>query len=58
MHIEKNISDSLLGTLLNIEEKTKDTNKASLDLEILDIRKKLHLQLRGNKYIKPLACYI
>lgn len=57
MHIEKNICDSLLGTLLNIEGKTKDTNKARLDLEILDIRKELHLQLGGNKYIKPPACY-
>ena len=27
MHIEKNICDSIIGTLLNIEGKTKDTLK-------------------------------
>jgi hypothetical protein len=28
IHIEKNICDSVLGTLINIDEKTKDTVKA------------------------------
>ena len=33
MHIEKNICDSIIGTLLNIEGKTQDTIKARKDLE-------------------------
>ena len=42
MHIEKNVCDSVLGTLLNINGKTKDTYKARLDLEYMGIRKELH----------------
>ncbi|XP_004292005.1 PREDICTED: uncharacterized protein LOC101313768 [Fragaria vesca subsp. vesca] len=33
MHIEKNVCDSVLRTILNIKEKNKDTIKARLDLE-------------------------
>jgi hypothetical protein len=35
MHIEKNICEYLIGTILNIAGKTKDTTKARLDLKIL-----------------------
>ena len=42
MHIEKNICDSVLGTLLNIGGKTKDHLEARLDLKELGIRKALH----------------
>ena len=35
MHIEKNICEALLGTLLEIAGKTKDTEKARLDLQVL-----------------------
>ncbi|KAH7841811.1 hypothetical protein Vadar_034558 [Vaccinium darrowii] len=44
MHIEKNIMEILLGTLLNTEGKTKDNVKARMDLELMGIRKELHLQ--------------
>ncbi|RVW49583.1 hypothetical protein CK203_076745 [Vitis vinifera] len=37
--------------------KTKDTNKARLDLADMNIRKELHLQIQGNKLVKPYACY-
>ena len=57
MHIEKNVCDNVMGTLLNIEGKTKDTYKARLDLQDMKIRKELHLVLHGNKYLKPHACY-
>ncbi|KAA0062931.1 uncharacterized protein E6C27_scaffold468G00250 [Cucumis melo var. makuwa] len=43
MHIEKNICDNLVGTLLNIEQKIKDTTNARLNLQDLKIRKDLHL---------------
>jgi hypothetical protein len=39
MHIEKNICDSILGTLLEMDGKSKDGMKARLDLQDLKIRK-------------------
>jgi len=57
MHIEKNISESILGTLLGIEGKTKDTLQSRLDLKDLNIRDKLHpVEDRGKVYIPP-ACF-
>ncbi|KAL6650301.1 hypothetical protein ACP70R_009226 [Stipagrostis hirtigluma subsp. patula] len=55
MHIEKNICESLLATLLNISSKTKDTLKARMDLQDMNIRKNLHLQQRGSSVVKPHA---
>ena len=46
-----------MGALLNTIGKTKDTNKARLDLDNMNIRKELHLQIQGNKLAKPIACY-
>ena len=43
MHIEKNICENILHTLLNTPNKTKDTVAARLDLEDRGIRKELHL---------------
>ncbi|XP_042395408.1 uncharacterized protein LOC121985814 [Zingiber officinale] len=57
MHIEKNVSDNVLSTLLNIEGKSKDTEKARLDLQDMGIRKELHLYKDGNKWKKPPATY-
>ena len=57
MHIEKNICESLVGTLLDIDGKTKDIIKARLDLQDINIRKELHLIQQGNKLFKPHACY-
>ena len=48
MHIEKNICDSILATLLKLEGKTKDTVNARLDLQDMGIRHHLHLQQHGN----------
>ena len=42
MHVENIFSDSLIGTLLNIEGKTKDTLQSRLDLKYLQIREHLH----------------
>ena len=42
MHIEKNICDSIIGTLLDISGKTKDHIKARYDLQDMGIRKKLN----------------
>ena len=58
MHTEKNWLDSIMGTLLNIIGKTKDTDKARLDLEDMGIRHSLHLRMMNNgKVEKPPACY-
>ncbi|XP_019267397.1 PREDICTED: uncharacterized protein LOC109244716 [Nicotiana attenuata] len=57
MHIEKNISESVIGTLLDIEGKTKDTLKSRLDLQEMKIKKPLHPIKSGNKYILPPASY-
>jgi hypothetical protein len=43
MHIEKNICDSILGTLMDIPGKTKDTANARRDLLEMGICKELHL---------------
>ncbi|XP_074289447.1 uncharacterized protein LOC141614599 [Silene latifolia] len=57
MHIEKNVCDSLVGTLLNIPGKTKDGVSARDDLKELGIRKELHIVERNNKIFLPPAAY-
>ncbi|KAA0033109.1 putative transposase [Cucumis melo var. makuwa] len=52
-----NVCDNLVGTLLNIEGKTKDTMNARLDLQDLKIKKNLHLVKVGNRLVKPHANY-
>ena len=47
MHITKNVCESLLGTLMNMPERTKDGPKARKDLEFLKIRK--DLQMTGKR---------
>ena len=42
IHITKNVLESLLATLLNMPEKTKDGPKARTDLKILGIREVFH----------------
>ncbi|CAN1181790.1 hypothetical protein LINPERHAP2_LOCUS35617 [Linum perenne] len=57
MHIEKNICDNVLGTIMNLQGNTKDTIKTRLDLEALGIRSELHPIREGSKVIMPDACY-
>ena len=57
MHTEKNICDNVLGTLLNIDGKTKDSAKARKDLCHMGIRKELHLQTNGTSTSMPHAKY-
>jgi hypothetical protein len=44
VHIEKNICESLMATILNIPRKTKDTIKARLDLKDLGIKRSYNLE--------------
>ncbi|XP_058006773.1 uncharacterized protein LOC110657485 [Hevea brasiliensis] len=57
MHIEKNICDNILGTIMNIKGKTKDSIKTRLDLQALNIRPELHPVQQGNKVVIPSALY-
>ncbi|KAF7128108.1 hypothetical protein RHSIM_Rhsim11G0023200 [Rhododendron simsii] len=58
MHIEKNICESLYGTMLSIDGKNKDTYKAREDLKQKGIRPELHLQTTANgSIVKPRASY-
>ena len=57
MHVEKNVCDSLIGTLLNIKGKTKDSVKSRQDLVELGIREQLHPVLCGNRTYLPPAYY-
>ncbi|XP_077248875.1 uncharacterized protein LOC143888370 [Tasmannia lanceolata] len=58
MHIEKNVCDSVIGTLLNIEGKTKDIVKARLDLQEMGLRRTLHTvtTIRNKTYL-PSTCF-
>ena len=59
MHIEKNTCDNILGTLLDIEGKSKDNDKAREDLKDMGIRSELWLQphpVKGS--LKPHASYV
>ena len=38
MHIKKNVCDSIIGTLLNISRKTKDSIASCLDLVEIGVR--------------------
>ncbi|XP_078161083.1 uncharacterized protein LOC144556569 [Carex rostrata] len=58
MHIEKNVCDSLIGTLLNIPGKTKDGINARKDMVEMKIRPKLAPQDKGKQkaYLPPAMC--
>jgi hypothetical protein len=57
MHIEKNICDRLMSTILNIPGKTKDTIKARLDLKDLGIKNEPQFREIGDSYQVPHAQY-
>ncbi|XP_058076314.1 uncharacterized protein LOC131224884 [Magnolia sinica] len=58
MHIEKNVYNNVLGTLLNIDGKTKDNVKSHLDLQEIKIRRTLHPKQRpSDKTYLPPACF-
>ena len=57
MHVEKNVCDSVIGTLLNVKGKTKDGIKARQDLADMGIRTELHPQTIGrHTYLAP-SCH-
>uniref|UniRef100_A0A0A9FUY2 DUF4218 domain-containing protein n=1 Tax=Arundo donax TaxID=35708 RepID=A0A0A9FUY2_ARUDO len=57
MNIEKNICESLIGTLLGMDGKCKDSEKARLDMQHLGIRKDQHPVVENGKYTLPPSLY-
>ena len=50
MHVEKNVCDSVIGMLFNIQGKTKDGLNTCQDLAKMDIRSQLHPRSVGKKF--------
>ena len=57
MHIEKNVCESIIGTLLNIEGKTKDGLTTRLDLMEMGLRSELAPRFEQKRTYLPPACY-
>ncbi|XP_060965366.1 uncharacterized protein LOC133034322 [Cannabis sativa] len=57
MHIEKNVRESIIGTLLDIPSKTKDGLNSRLDLVEIGIRQSLAPQKKGERLYLPPACF-
>ncbi|XP_021768950.1 uncharacterized protein LOC110733242 [Chenopodium quinoa] len=59
MHIEKNVCDSLISTLLNVKDKSKDGEAARLDLVDMKFRPELApAPIKGtNRTYLPPACH-
>jgi hypothetical protein len=56
MHVEKNVCESLLGTLLNTDRKTRDNGHARADLNKIGIRPKLWLDDSVKETELPTSC--
>nr|GEX48939.1 hypothetical protein [Tanacetum cinerariifolium] len=57
MHVEKNVGESLVKTLINVPGKTKDEMNARLDLAKLGIKPELFARQEEDKTTLPLAGY-
>jgi hypothetical protein len=57
MHIEKNVCDNIIGTLLNIPGKSKDGLNCRKDLEEMGLRKELAPRTNKRGTYLPAACY-
>jgi len=58
MHVQKNMFESLIGTLLDMKDKTKEGLSSRLNMVQLGIKKELHLvRLENGKCHLPAASY-
>ena len=57
MHVQKNVFDNIVGTILDVDKKSKDGLNARLDLQEMNIRSELHADIGGPKPIIPRAIY-
>jgi hypothetical protein len=56
MHVEKNVCESLLGTFLNTDKKTRDHVHARADLKKMGIRTELWLNDSVKGTVLPTSC--
>ena len=57
MHIERNVSYNVLGKVMNMTGKTKDTLKSRYDLVYLNIKQSMHPIENGNNVLILAASY-
>lgn len=57
MHIEKNVTDSVIGTLLGIQGKNKDSVNARKDMVLLNVKHSLHPVPDGEGIMYPPASF-
>ena len=57
LHMEKNVCDSVIDMLHNIQGKTNDGLNTHQDLVEMGIRDQLHPRFDGNKIYLPPACH-
>ena len=57
MHIEKNVFDSVICTLLNVAGKSKDGINARLDMEKMGMRNELRPVKKGDRTFLPPAAH-
>ena len=57
MHIEKNVCESIIGTLFNVPDKTNDGVKSRLDLLEMGLRSELAPRFGLKRTCLPPACY-
>jgi hypothetical protein len=57
MHVEKNVFDNIVNTILDVDKRTKDNFKSRLDLKDMNIRAGLHVDLTGTRPVIPRAIY-
>ncbi|CAH9130990.1 unnamed protein product [Cuscuta epithymum] len=58
MHIEKNCFDNVFNTVMDVKGRTKDNSNSRRDMELLSIRKELHLYQRNMIMYQPKASYV
>ncbi|KAM0854944.1 hypothetical protein ACQ4PT_050116 [Festuca glaucescens] len=57
MHIEKNVFDNVVNTLLDVDKRSKDNAKARMDMKRMKIREHLHIDETQEKPDLPDAVY-
>jgi hypothetical protein len=57
MHIEKNICESIIGTLPHIDGECKDSEKVRLEMQHLGIRHDQYPVVENGKYTLPPSLY-
>ncbi|PKA64509.1 hypothetical protein AXF42_Ash007254 [Apostasia shenzhenica] len=58
MHIIKNTSESFIGTILDLQGKSKDNFKCRHDLQEIEIRSELHIVNNGSKEVMLPTTYM